>query len=129
MCESPIGRRVWTVMALVGVLIPLGAAGLRAQQQAIDPRWLSFNAAARTARFQLIAGLTGLNGALNFNGYSDGGLTFVVPLGWQTEIDFRNHDGMLPHSAEIMKPSTPLPLQSVAPAISRAPASPEAVNT
>jgi len=52
----------------------------------------------------------------------------VVPLGWQTEIDFRNHDGMLPHSAEIIKPST-LPVQSVAPAISRAPASPEGFNT
>src|SRR2546425_3614766 len=104
MCESRIARRVWTVMALVGVLIPLGAAGLRAQQQVIDPTWLSFNAAARTARFQLIAGLTGLNGALNFNGSSDGGLTFVVPVGWQTEIDFRNHDGMLrseEHTSEL----------------------------
>jgi len=107
-------------MALVGVLVPLGAASLCAQQQAIDPTWLSFDAAARTTRLQLIAGLTGLNGALNFNGFSDGGLTFVVPLGWQTEIDFRNHDGMLPHSAEIIAPRTPLPVQSVAPAIPRA---------
>src|SRR3989454_6089473 len=120
MCESRITRRVWTIMALVGVLIPLGAGSLCAQQQAIDPTWLSFNAAARTARLQLIAGLTGVNGALNFNGFSDGGLTFVVPAGWQTEIDFRNHDGMLPHSAEIINPSTPLPVQSVAPAIPRA---------
>src|SRR6058998_755644 len=120
MSESRIARRVGTVMALVAVLSPLGAASLRAQQQAIDSTWLSFNAAARTARFQLIAGLTGLNGALNFNGFSDGGLTFAVPVGWQTEIDFRNHDGMLPHSAEIINPSTPLPVQSVAPAIPRA---------
>src|SRR5438874_12735423 len=120
MSESRIARRVGTVMALVGVLIPLGAASLRAQQQAIDPTWLSVNAAARTARFQLIAGLTGLNGALNFNGFSDGGLTFVVPVGWQTEIDFRNHDGMLPHSAELITPLTPLPVQPVAPAIPRA---------
>src|SRR3989454_6284431 len=120
MCESRITRRVWTIMALVGVLIPLGAGSLCAQQQAIDPTWLSFNAAARTARLQLIAGLTGVNGALNFNGFSDGGLTFVVPAGWQTEIDFRNHDGMLPHSAEIITPRTPLPVQPVAPAIPRA---------
>src|SRR2546427_6389040 len=120
MCGSRIAGRVWTVMALVGVLIPHGAASLCAQQQAIDTTWLSFNAAARTARLQLIAGLTGVNGALNFNGFSDGGLTFVVPAGWQTEIDFRNHDGMLPHSAEIINPSTPLPVQSVAPAIPRA---------
>jgi len=120
MCGSRIARHVWTVMALFGVLIPLGAASLSAQQQAIDPTWLSFNAAARTARFQLIAGLTGVNGALNFNGFSDGGLTLVVPVGWQTEIDFRNHDGMLPHSAEIITPRTPLPVQSVAPAIPQA---------
>ncbi len=120
MSGSPITRHVRTLIAVAGVATILGAASARAQGQAIDPKWLSFNAAARTARFQLIAGLTGLNGALNFNGYSDGGLTFVVPLGWQTEIDFRNHDGMLPHSAEIIKPSTPLPVQSVAPAIPRA---------
>src|SRR6266704_3330826 len=45
----------------------------------IDPTWLSFDAPAKTVRFQLIAGLTGLNGALNFNGFRDGGLTLVVP--------------------------------------------------
>src|SRR5437868_10632758 len=33
----------------------------------IDPAWLSFDTPAKTTRFQLIAGLTGLNGALNFN--------------------------------------------------------------
>src|SRR5438270_11536158 len=86
----------------------------------IDPTWLSFDAPGKTVRFQLIAGLTGLNGALNFNGFSDGGLTLVVPAGWRTEIDFRNHDGMLPHSAEIIAPQTPLPTQPVAPAIPRA---------
>jgi len=120
MSGSPITRYVRTLTAVAGVVTILDAASARAQGQAIDPKWLSFDAAARTARFQLIAGLTGLNGALNFNGFSDGGLTFVVPVGWQTEIDFRNHDGMLPHSAEIINPSTPLPVQSVAPAIPRA---------
>src|SRR5213082_2615605 len=86
----------------------------------IDPAWLSVDAPAKTVRFQLIAGLTGVNGALNFNGFSDGGLTLVVPVGWHTEIDFRNHDGMLPHSAEIIAPQTPLPTQPVPPAIPRA---------
>jgi len=86
----------------------------------IDPAWLSFDAPAKSVRVQLIAGLTGLNGALNFNGFSDGRLTVVVPVGWQTEIDFRNHDGMLPHSAEIIAPQTPLPTQPVPPAIPRA---------
>ncbi len=120
MSGSPITRHVRTLTAVAGVVTILGAASASPQGQAIDPKWLSFDAAARTARFQLIAGLTGLNGALNFNGFSDGGLTFAVPVGWQTEIDFRNHDGMLPHSAEIITPPVPLPVQSVAPAIPQA---------
>jgi len=86
----------------------------------LDPTWLTFDSAARTVRFQLIAGLTGLNGALNYNGFRDGGLTLVVSVGWNAEIAFRNHDGMLPHSAEVIAPQTPLPTQSVDPAIGRA---------
>jgi len=93
---------------------------VRAQQQRVDPTWLSFDSATKTARFQLIAGLTGLNGALNFNGFKDGGLTLVIPAGWTAEITFRNHDGMLPHSAEVISPQTPLPVQPVSPAIPRA---------
>src|SRR5205807_10523146 len=74
----------------------------------IDPSWLSFDAPGKTVRFQLIAGLTGLNGALNFNGFSGGGLTPVVAAGWRTEIDFRNHDRMLRHVAELLAPPTPV---------------------
>lgn len=110
----------WTrgaVLILVAVLL---AAPASAQQQPMDPTWLRFDAAAKTVHFQLIAGLTGLNGALNFNGFRDGELTLVVPLGWRTEMDFRNHDGMLSHSAEVITPQTPLPAQPVAPAIARA---------
>jgi hypothetical protein len=95
--------------------VPVGA-----QQQKVDSRWLSFDPAAKTAKFQLIAGLTGLNGALNFNGFRDGELTLVIPVGWKTEIVFKNHDGMLPHSAEVISPQTPLPTQPVSPAIPRA---------
>ena len=120
MSGSRITRWTRTLTAWSAVVTLLGATSAHAQQQAIDPTWLNVDAAARSVRFQLIAGLTGLNGGLNFNGFSDGGLTLVVPVGWQTEIDFRNHDGMLPHSAEIIAPRTPLPVQSVAPAIPRA---------
>ncbi len=112
----PTHRTIIALTLPCAALLALGAA----QQPAIDPAWLTFDATARTARFQLIAGLTGLNGALNFNGFRDGGLSFVVPLGWKAEIDFRNHDGMLPHSAEIIAPRTPLPVEPVDPAIPRA---------
>src|SRR5437667_499909 len=109
-----------TLTAIVGLVTLSLAVPASAQQQRVDPTWLTFDTAAKTVRFQLIAGLTGLNGALNFNGFRDGGLTLVVPAGWRTEIDFRNHDGMLPHSAEIIAPQTPLPKQPVSPSIPRA---------
>ena len=112
-----VGR---TLAAMVGLVTLSLAVPGSAQQQRVDPTWLSFDTAAKTVRFQLIAGLTGLNGALNFNGFRDGALTLVVPVGWQTEIDFRNHDGMLPHSAQVIAPQTPLPTQPVGPAIPRA---------
>ena len=122
--EPPAGR--WLPSPAVGRAVVVGLVTLSlavpasAQQQRVDPTWLSFETAAKTVRFQLIAGLTGLNGALNFNGFRDGALTIVVPVGWQTEIDFRNHDGMLPHSAQVIAPQTPLPTQPVGPAIPRA---------
>jgi hypothetical protein len=111
----------WLIsVACVGLIIILHAVPANAQQQQVDATWLTFDASARTVRFQLIAGLTGLNGALNFNGFRDGELTLVVPVGWKTEIAFRNHDGMLPHSAEVIAPQKPLPTQPVSPAIPRA---------
>jgi sulfocyanin SoxE-like protein len=110
----------WTLATMVGVVTVSLAVPASTQQQRVDPTWLTFDTVAKTVRFQLIAGLTGLNGALNFNGFRDGGLTLVVPVGWKTEIAFRNHDGMLPHSAEVIAPQTPLPTQTVDPAIARA---------
>ena len=107
-------------IALCGLTLMASAIPASAQQPQLDPAWLTFDAAVKTVRFQLIAGLTGLNGALNFNGFRDGELTLVVPVGWKTEIAFRNHDGMLPHSAEVIVPQEPLPAQPVSPAIPRA---------
>ena len=114
-------RMGWLItVALVGLVIISPAVPASAQPQQVDSTWLTFDTAANTVRFQLIAGLTGLNGALNFNGFRDGALTLVVPVGWKTEIAFRNHDGMLGHSAEVIAPQTPVPTQPVPPAIPRA---------
>jgi hypothetical protein len=108
-------RLAFALSLACSLAVPMGA-----QQQQVDAKWLSFDPATKTAKFQLIAGLTGVNGALNFNGFRDGGLTLGIPVGWKAEIAFRNHDGMLPHSAEVISPQTPLPVQPVSPAIPRA---------
>ena len=101
-------NRLVAIVAAVAMVVP---ALLKGQQQPVDPHWLSANSTTKMSRFQLIAGLTGSNGALNFNGYSDGGLTLTIPTGWTVEIDFVNKDGMLPHSAIVVAAS--LPLQAV----------------
>jgi len=88
--------------------------------QAIDCTWLAVDTTAKTATFQLIAGLTGLNGALNFNGFRDGGLTFTVPFNWNVVMHFTNRDGDLPHSAEVIPEVKPLPAGAVDPAFDRA---------
>lgn len=90
------------------------------QTPAIDCTWLTVDTTAKTATFQLIAGLTGLNGALNFNGFSDGRLTLTVPLNWHVVIHFTNRDGDLPHSAEVIADTKPLPPGPVDPAFDRA---------
>jgi hypothetical protein len=108
------------------VALILGALPARATAQGppapqpIVPSWLKVDSATKTADFQLIAGLTGLNGALNFNGFRDGGLTFTVPLGWTVVLHFTNHDGMLPHSAEVIGEQSPVPTNPIPPAFDRA---------
>ena len=116
-----MSTRWWFAVAMCLAACARGVAAQAAPPpQAIDPSWLSADATSRTATFDLIAGLTGANGALNFNGFRDGGLTLTVPLGWTVLMHFRNHDGMLPHSAEVIDTVHPLPLQPVTPAFPKA---------
>jgi hypothetical protein len=108
-------------VALAWAAVPLAAAAQDATAATgVDRAWLAADTTTRTMTFQLIAGLTGLNGALNFNGFRDGGLTLTVPLGWTVVMHFRNHDGMLPHSAEVIDDVHPLPTQPVTPAFAQA---------
>lgn len=119
MTKTPYGTG-WPAW-LGGVLCTLAAAGGGAGQsgpaspQRVDSTWLTVDTTSRTAEFKLIAGLTGLNGALNFNGFRDGGLTLTVPLNWRVVLHFSNHDGMLPHSAEVVADG-PVPATGAAPA-------------
>lgn len=74
---------------------------------------VKFDAATNTVTFELIAG------PFNFNGYSSGGATLVLPPKANAVINFVNKDGT-PHSAEIISGEGPLPNAAVEPAIPRA---------
>ena len=50
----------------------------------------------------VIAGFNPNNSNWNYNGYHDGDLTVVLPLGWNVRMTFTNHDADVPHSLVVM---------------------------
>jgi sulfocyanin len=92
-------------IAVLATLMPcaVGAA------QTVDSTWLAVDSIGKTATLNLIAGLTPLNGGLNFNGFKNGELTLVVPLGWTLVLNFTNKDQALPHSVVVVPATTALP--------------------
>jgi FtsP/CotA-like multicopper oxidase with cupredoxin domain len=108
-----------SLLALALITAP-AAAQQQPAPRTIDPKWMAVDSAARRVTFELIAGHTPMNGSLNFNGYKDGELTFVVPAGWTVVVNFVNKDGALPHSAEIIADQQPLPVRGVDPVFSGA---------
>jgi sulfocyanin SoxE-like protein len=121
--RSPIDVTVPGVRALIltGALL-LGAARSEAQTASarIDPAWLRADAASKTAELKLVGGLTDLNGGMNFNGFSRGGLVVTVPQGWNVVLHFKNQDPNLPHSMEIIPDGDAVPGGPVPPAFEHA---------
>jgi len=74
---------------------------------------LKYDAATSTVTFQLVAG------PFNFNGYTNGGATLLLPPKASVVINFVNKDGT-PHSAEVISGEGPIPNAAVDPAIPRA---------
>jgi FtsP/CotA-like multicopper oxidase with cupredoxin domain len=114
-CRMVRGTRALRLVTLV----LFGAAMAEAQTAKagkIDPAWLRADAAAKTVDFKLVAGLTDMNGGMNFNGFGRGGLVLTVPVGWNVVVHFKNEDPNLPHSAEVIAEANPLPIGAVPPA-------------
>ena len=105
-----------TLFALLLLAPAISAAQSPTTQSQIDSSWLTVDTTAKTATFQLTAGLTQLNGGLNFNGFNDGKLTLTVPANWTVVLHFANHDANLPHSAEVVDTTKPMPAGPVEPA-------------
>jgi sulfocyanin SoxE-like protein len=99
------------------VTIPRPAATPSTDSSAASPAGqdsvLKYDAATSTVTFQLIAG------PFNFNGYTNGGATLVLPPKANVVMNFANRDGT-PHSAEVISGEGPIPNAAVDPAIPRA---------
>jgi sulfocyanin len=104
-------RHLTGLSLLVAVPVWLGAA-------ASDPgdKWVSFDPKTNTVTFELEAGAPGGNGPFNFDGYTNGGATLVVPPKSNVVINFVNDDGT-PHSAEVIPDADPMPSIGGDPAI------------
>ena len=90
------------------------AASVRSQLM-VNPvaRYLSVNAAHKTATLTLLAGLpaaVGGTAGYDFNGYARGTMTVSVPKGWRVVVHCENK-GRLPHSCAVVSSD-----RSVAPA-------------
>jgi sulfocyanin len=111
------------VLALGVALAPVAAAQAPATpaEALPDSTLLKWNPATRTATFKLIAGVPGhAKSPFNFDGYTDGELTLVVPENATLVINFVNEDGT-PHSAQVIADQKPIPNMALDnPAIPRA---------
>jgi hypothetical protein len=56
------------------------------------PDWMSVDEAGMTVTLEIVAGKDDSNNRWNFNGYSRGNGTIVVPAGYNVVINFRNDD-------------------------------------
>jgi len=62
------------------------------------PSWYQHDAGANTVGLAITAGATNANNYWNFNGFSSGGATVVVPVGATVTVNFSNQDPNMAHS-------------------------------
>lgn len=112
------GRRTLSSFALA-LLAAAPAAMAQQHDHAAARPTIAWNAATKTATYALIAGAPGAKSPFNFNGYVDGELTVVVPVGATVVMNFVNEDGV-PHSAAVIEDKDPMPTEAPNAAIPRA---------
>lgn len=111
-------RSQWIVFVQVSILVLLFWGGTAAAQAA-TPRWLISNARTKTVALTLIAGWHGTNGGLNFDGYSDGQMKVVVPVGWKITVIYSNQNAAS-HSVIFVRYQRRIPVMGFTPAFPHA---------
>jgi plastocyanin len=89
-------------MLLTVPLAGLGGGSVQAAGHAASPKWLTFNAKAKTATLIVIAGYNNVKSGFNFDGYADGKMTVTIPVGYKVTVDFSNKN-VTAHSLVIAK--------------------------
>jgi sulfocyanin len=99
-----------TLSLSLALTVPTLAQGSAADGRSTpDSTWLRWNPTTRTTSFKLIAGIPGhAKSPFNFNGYTDGDFTLVVPENTTLVMNFVNEDGT-PHSVQVIPDAKPIP--------------------
>ena len=92
--------------ATLGVTCLLAAATQPSSAQS-TPTWAKYNAKTKTASLTIIAAYG--QDTYNFDGGSNGQLTFTVPLGAKVKVTFSNNSAQMPHAMEIVAYDGTLP--------------------
>ncbi|MDB5057974.1 MAG: Pyrrolo-quinoline quinone [Chloroflexi bacterium] len=82
-----------------GVIVPVRLPSLKGLTQ-VNP-FMYVDAKRQHVVVKLVAAQTPNNNGFNFNGYSKGKATFVIPAHWSIDFLFSNKSA-LPHSAEVV---------------------------
>lgn len=111
------GRRSLQSLALA--LVAVAPVAVAQHDHATARPTVAWNAVTKTVTYALIAGAPNAKSPFNFNGYVDGELTVVVPVGVTVVMNFINEDGV-PHSAAVIVDKDPMPTEAPNAAIPRA---------
>ena len=114
--EPTTKGRLAKLAAHAGACLILSLSGTTALWAQGASTWVSNDTAHKVVTVKLEAGAPGATGPFNFDGYTNGGATLVVPPGYGVVINFVNNDGT-PHSAEVIADKDPMPNMGGDPAI------------
>ncbi|ACV59387.1 sulfocyanin-like copper-binding protein [Alicyclobacillus acidocaldarius] len=92
-------RSLWALAA--GAMVSVGCGTTTPQPSKPLAPLATWNAAHHLVEWTVVAGDGGENGGMNFDGYANGEMTLVVPVGWRVEVHFRNAS-FTPHSAMVV---------------------------
>lgn len=88
-----------SLLAIAGVVSGCGWHQISSQTPS---HFLSQNASRNTVLLRLYAAENGNNNDMNFDGYGNGSMNVMIPLGWTIKVDFVNTDNSQVHSAMIV---------------------------
>ena len=83
------------------------------------PKWMQVDESRKIVRVDINAAEVAKSTPFNFNGFSEGKLSITVPKGWLVQMAFIN-DGDIPHSLEVAKAGSQIPIQGEPPAFAGA---------